>query len=67
MTEIVKIWLEDLFDNELQEIEGSIENNKVWLADARTPAEYEETGRTIAYLEEYRDTIKKFQAQVKEA
>lgn len=66
MSEIVKIWLEDMFDQELEEIEGSIENNKVWLKGAATPEEADETKRTIAYLEEYRDAIKNFQTQVKE-
>ena len=67
MKELTKVWFEDLFRDEIEEVEANIENNKIWLKGASTHEEAQQTRETIEALEEYLETLKDFQKQIEEA
>ena len=66
MKKLTKIWFEDLFREELADVEANIENNKIW-ACAATAEEAQHFEYTIEALEEYKATLEEFQKAVMEA
>jgi hypothetical protein len=66
MKKLTKIWFEDLFREELADVEANIENNKIW-AYAATSEEAQHFEYTIEALEEYKATLEEFQKAIMEA
>jgi hypothetical protein len=67
MKELTKIWFEDLFREELEDVEANIENNKLWLLSAPSEDEAQGFQYTIEALEEYKATLENFKKQIEEA
>lgn len=62
MSETVAIWLSDLLDNEIKDIEGTIENEKLWVVGSSTEEEKLMMEDNIALHKEYIEVLK----QIKE-
>lgn len=56
MTETVKFWFERLYKNEIEEIEASIKNERVW--ELGCDDEYNPHTENIAIMEEYLDALR---------
>lgn len=67
MKELTKIWFEDLFREELADIDANIENNKLWALSAKNEEEAMYFQYTIEALEEYKATLENFKKQIEEA
>ena len=66
MKYLTKVWFEDLFRDEIEETEANLSNNRLWLLGATSSEEEKQIQETIDALEEYLDTLKKFQKEVEE-
>lgn len=66
MSEMVKIWLAEMVHREIEQVNGSISNNLLWLHSSETNEEVEMFASNIASLEEYKSTLLKMQKQVEE-
>ena len=65
MSDLIKEWLLEMFDSEIEEVNGTISNNRLWLVGCASTEEaimYEEN---IVNLVEYRDVLKKLREQTK--
>lgn len=56
---MTKIWLEQLYQNEIEEVEGAIANERIWGLGG---SEFSESN--IAELEEYLETLNELKAGV---
>lgn len=56
MNETVKIWLEELYKNEIEEVKGAIDNERIWAVgyDGEEPNPHVEN---IEVLKEYIDIL----------
>lgn len=63
MNEMFKIWLADLYLNEIDEVKGSIENEELWAAAAEADAEMHR--ENIATMEAYIAELKEKIAELK--
>lgn len=64
MSEVVKIWLAEMLDNEITEVNGTISNNCLWLHSAEGTEEAEMFCENIASLEEYKSILLEMKKQV---
>ena len=66
MSEMVKIWLAGMIHREIEQVNGSISNNCIWLHSSESPEEAEMFTSNIASLEEYKATLLEMEKQVEE-
>lgn len=66
MSEVVKIWLSEMLERELKEVNGSISNNCLWMHSAETKEESEMFCENIASLEEYKTVLLQMQKKIEE-
>ena len=67
MNEIVKNWLTELYEREIEEALGSISNERIWLMGADTCEEEKMHLDNMANLNEYIATLKTLLNDIKEA
>ena len=58
MNEIVKNWLTDLYEREIEEIKGTISNENLWMIGSKTKEEEQMHVDNMANLNEYITTLK---------
>ena len=58
MNEIVKNWLTDLYEREIEEIKGTISNENLWMIGSKTKEEEQMHVDNMANLNEYIATLK---------
>jgi len=66
MSEVVKIWLSEMLERELKEVNGSISNNCLWMHSAETKEESEMFCENVASLEEYKTVLLHMQKKIEE-
>lgn len=66
MSEMVKIWLAELFHNEIEQVNGTISNNRLWLHSSENDEEAEMFMQNIESLEEYKQILLDMKQQVEE-
>ena len=66
MSEIVKIWLTDLFEREIKDAEVDISNNELWVKGSNTREEELGYLQNIEDIKEYKAVLKQMLAEVKE-
>ena len=66
MSEVVKIWLTDLFEREIKDAEVDISNNELWVKGSNTREEELGFLQNIEELKEYKEVLKQMLAEVKE-
>jgi hypothetical protein len=64
MSETVKIWLNKLYDNEIRETEGAIENEEIWAKGADTEEQEAMHRNNISDLKEYKDVLSQEKAKI---
>ena len=63
MSEVVKIWLAEMLEREIKEVNGSISNNCLWMHSAETKEESEMFCDNVANLEEYKTLLLEMKQQ----
>lgn len=66
MSEMTKIWLAEMLHREIEQINGAISNNCLWLHSSESSEEAEMFTSNIASLEEYKSTLLEMKKQVEE-
>ena len=66
MNEIVKNWLTDLYEREIEEIKGTISNENLWMIGSKTKEEEQMHVDNMANLNEYIATLKTLLNDIKE-
>ena len=66
MNEIVKNWLTDLYEREIEEIKGTISNENLWMIGSETKEEEQMHVDNMANLNEYIATLKTLLNDIKE-
>ena len=67
MNEMIKFWLTDLYEREIEEALGSISNERIWLMGSDAPEEEQMHLDNIANLNEYIATLKTLLNDIKES
>lgn len=65
MSEIVKIWLTDLFEREIKDAEVDISNNELWVKGSNTREEELGFLQNIEDIKEYKEVLEQMLAEVK--
>lgn len=66
MSEVVKIWLTDLFEREIKDAEVYISNNELWVKGSNTREEELGFLQNIEDIKEYKAVLEQMLAEVKE-
>ena len=66
MNEIVKNWLIELYEREIEEIKGTISNENLWMIGSKTKEEEQMHVDNMANLNEYIATLKTLLNDIKE-
>ena len=66
MNEIVKNWLTDLYEREIEEIKGTISNENLWMIGSKTKEEEQMHVDNMANFNEYITTLKTLLTDIKE-
>ena len=66
MNAIVKNWLTDLYEREIEEIKGTISNENLWMIGSKTKEEEQMHVDNMANLNEYITTLKTLLNDIKE-
>ena len=66
MNEIVKNWLIDLYENEIEETQATISNENLWMIGSKTKEEEQMHVDNMANLNEYIATLKTLLNDIKE-
>lgn len=66
MNEIVKNWLTDLYEREIEEIKGTISNENLWMIGSKTKEEEQMHVDNMANFNEYITTLKTLLNDIKE-
>lgn len=66
MSEMVKIWLAEMLHREIEEVNGTISNNRLWLHSSETAGEVDMFSANIESLEEYKTLLLTMQRKVEE-
>ena len=66
MNEIVKNWLTELYEREIEEIKGTISNENLWMIGSKTKEEEQMHVDNMANLNEYIATLKTLLNDIKE-
>lgn len=64
MGELTKIWFTELLEREIEEVNGTISNNCLWLHSSKTEEEAEMFSANIASQEEYKQFLLNLKSQV---
>ena len=64
MNETVKIWLENLINNEIDDVLGNIENRKIWLLGSNNKEDYQEQLDNLSLYNEYLIALKKLKNRI---
>ena len=64
MSEIVRIWLTDLFEREIADTECDIANNELWVKGANTKDEEFGFLQNIEELKEYKEVLEQMLKEV---
>ncbi len=64
MSETIKIWLTEMLHREIEQVNGTISNNNLWLHSCETEEEAEMFTSNIANLEEYKAVLLQMSEQV---
>lgn len=65
MNETVKVWLEELYKKEIEEVKGTIENEKMWELGYDGKEPFNPHTDNIMVLEEYVKVLKEKLAELK--
>ena len=65
MSETVKIWLKELYKKEIEEIEGTISNERLWELGYNGDEPINPHTENIEMLTEYLETLKEKLAEIK--
>jgi hypothetical protein len=66
MSEMVKIWLAEMVHREIEQVNGTISNNCLWLHSSESSEEAEMFTSNIASLEEYKTVLLQMQKKIEE-
>ena len=66
MTDLIKIRMLAMLDNEIEEVNGSISNELLWSQSSATAEEAEMFVDNVAKLTEYKAVLSKMREQVEE-
>lgn len=66
MSENTKIWLLTMLHNEIEEVNGTISNNRIWAKGSDTFEDVSMYEDNIADLEEYKQTLEELKNQIEE-
>lgn len=66
MSEMIKIWLAEMLHHEIEEVNGTISNNRLWLHSSETAEEIDMFSANIESLEEYKSLLLTMQKKVEE-
>lgn len=66
MSEMVKIWLAEMVHREIEQVNGTISNNCLWLHSSENAEEAEMFTANIASLEEYKTVLLQMQKKIEE-
>lgn len=66
MSEMVKIWLAEMVHREIEQVNGTISNNCLWLHSSESSEEAELFTANIASLEEYKTVLLQMQKKIEE-
>ena len=66
MSEMVKIWLAEMVHREIEQVNGTISNNCLWLHSSESSEEAEMFMANIASLEEYKTVLLQLQKKIEE-
>lgn len=64
MTEMHKFWLEQLYQNEIEEVEGTIENERMWALGGATEEETSMHESNIEELISYKELLEELKEEV---
>ena len=66
MSETVRIWLAGMVHNEIEQVNGTISNNNLWMHSSETDEEVEMFAENIANLEEYKSVLETMYKKIEE-
>lgn len=66
MSEMVKIWLAEMVHQEIEQVNGTISNNRLWLHSSESTEEAEMFTTNIESLEEYKTVLLQMQKKIEE-
>lgn len=66
MSEMVEIWLAEMVHREIEQVNGTISNNCLWLHSSESSEEAEMFTANIASLEEYKTVLLQMQKKIEE-
>lgn len=66
MTEMIKNWLTQLYDTEIEEVKGTISNNKLLIYGAKDKSEEYMYAQNEMELREYLEVLGELKKEVKE-
>lgn len=64
MNETVKIWLENLINNEIDDVLGNIENRKIWCLGSNNKEDFQEQLDNLSLYNEYLIALKKLKNRI---
>ena len=66
MSEMIKIWLAEMVHREIEQVNGTISNNCLWLHSSESTEEAEMFTANIASVEEYKTVLLQMQKKIEE-
>lgn len=66
MTEMIKFWITELYENEIDETQATISNEKLWMLGSETKEEEQMHLDNMANLNEYIATLRTLLNDIKE-
>ena len=66
MNEMIKIWLADLYEREIEEIKGTILNNRLCILSAANEEEERMFIQNEMYMREYLEVLEELKKKIKE-
>lgn len=66
MSEMIKIWLAEMVHREIEQVNGTISNNCLWLHSSESTEEAEMFTANITSLEEYKTVLLQMQKKIEE-
>lgn len=64
MNETVKIWLENLINNEIDDVLGNIKNSKIWLLGSNNKEDFQAQLDNLSLYNEYLIALKKLKNRI---
>ena len=66
MNEMIKFWLTDLYEREIEEIKGTISNNRLCILGAADEEEERMFIQNEMYMREYLEVLEELKKKIKE-